>query len=405
MRRLRLAGSAVLLLLFLGVGAALASSGEEPAPGHGFTFTKDRCEGRTPHPPIRIGGDFGPISNGYSAGEDPRTGEPIPRPGSGVVAGEGAADDPYVIEGWCILPNHYPDMGLFDVTTSGILIESRTEHVVVRDTIVPGVTPVLEQDAGIRIREAENVTAEDTVVRANHDGIVVRDATSVTLENNTVTHNVREGVEVSGGSDVTLVNNTLRANRYVALDVTGTDDLEAEGNQILNSNDAGAPTLQAGVRLDGTSNASVRNNTIEGGTYGDDAIRLVTTEGTTVEDNVVRFNGGTGIHVRHVDGARVVENLVGYNWEGLRVVDPTDTEIRDNDIQGHQGGGLHVAQAGSPVDVTENWWGNATGPGGDTIDACTGEVADGGGNNITTDGSGVCFDPWRTSPTPDAGTG
>lgn len=37
-------------------------------------------------------------------------------------------------------------------------------------------------------------------------------------------------------------------------------------------------------------------------------------------------------------------------------------------------------------------------------DACTGTVADGDGEAIVTeDGGEVCFEPWRTSPNPEAG--
>lgn len=82
-------------------GSLLAASGTGEAEGCQQASGTDET-GRESHPPIRIDGERGP--QGIVVGQDPATGEPIYRPGSGVTDGRGTAQDPHVIEGWCILP-------------------------------------------------------------------------------------------------------------------------------------------------------------------------------------------------------------------------------------------------------------------------------------------------------------
>lgn len=127
--RSRSALSIVLLVL-------LAGAGSWPS----FASALPPATGCLPHPPIAIDGDSGIV-----LGVLP-TGQPVYRPGSGVSAGHGTPESPFVIEGLCLYGGPSPE--------PGIRVRGTTAHLVVRDVDVANVTRRIE------VEDASNVTFE-----------------------------------------------------------------------------------------------------------------------------------------------------------------------------------------------------------------------------------------------------
>lgn len=99
MSRLASGGVPLALLVTVVLLSVAAVSSAAPQEGGGEPFSsamredaasaEERC---IPHPRIEVVG--GAPGYGFTLGADPATGEPIYRPGTGVVAGTGTSEDP-----------------------------------------------------------------------------------------------------------------------------------------------------------------------------------------------------------------------------------------------------------------------------------------------------------------------
>jgi parallel beta-helix repeat protein len=369
---------------FVPVGTATSTQDTEPSTGETVQAVEEAAD-CVPHPPIRITENQGP--DGFILGHEPATGQPIYRPGSGVTAGEGTEEDPYVIEGWCI-----EDSPISEVTNRylGIDISGTSAHVVIRDNVITG-----HDDGGVKLDGDETVTIHNNTITDNRrGGLILSGSSPYVVQDNTLTDNSRYGVVVFGTSDNVVQDNTLTDNDDGVV-LFRTSNNVVENNTLTDNDDgvrlsrSGANVVQdntftendVGVALSGSSDNAVRENTI---TDNGDGVDLFRSSDNAVRDNTITDNGDDGVVLSKSSDNNVVE---------------------DNNIQDNTGAGLHAEDISEPVDATDNWWGHDTGPSGGTTDACTDATADGQGDPITTDGADVCFDPWRTSPNPDAGAG
>jgi hypothetical protein len=101
----------------------------------------------------------------------------------------------------------------------------------------------------------------------------------------------------------------------------------------------------------------------------------------TISDNY-----GTGLSIGQsspdIDSCAIENNTSN----GVHIQDGANPTINWCDIVGNQGFGVYSNNSGVIVDAENNWWGDASGPGG---------VGPGTGNPVS---SFVDFDPWLTSP-------
>lgn len=177
----------------------------------------DRCDGRVPHPPIRVTENRGP--QGFIVGREPVTGQPIYRPGSGVVAGNGTAEDSYVIAGWCITPQGAEaaeNRTSGRLESAGILVQGTSAHVVIRDNVVDGRavhTPIPDdrQKAGVQLEDANHVSiAHNTIESNDFAGVLAHESSKLRLGHNTIRNN-DFGVAFSHSRGFVLRDNALGA--------------------------------------------------------------------------------------------------------------------------------------------------------------------------------------------------
>jgi hypothetical protein len=142
--------------------------------------------------------------------------------------------------------------------------------------------------------------------------------------------------------------------------------------------------------------AGSSNTTVLGGEVRDstgDGIRVESSNQTPdeirFEDVRVLANTGNGIALydgagHTVTGCTVAGNNTGMGaWGGIAVFS-TCTRVNQNEITGNQCLGIYAAEelSTAPVDATENWWGDASGPSG---------AGPGSGNAVS---ERVDFEPW-----------
>lgn len=350
-----------------------ASPGEGPSP--------DACgpEGDgVPHTPIEITENVGP--EGFVLGHDPVTGEPVYRPGSGVVAGNGTAANPYLIEGWCIpvLPS---DEG-------GLVIHHTDAHVAIRDVELSGPGPARQAwgALGIHLTYAANVAIDDVLVEDLYHpltswGILIDESRDIAITD--------VAIDDVNGRPIDLIH-----SRNVTIDGARVTD-SAKGHAI-------------GLRT--SSELAVTNSVIADHPVGIHATSL--THNVTIAHNRIANTSSIGLDLPGTNANVVRANVVTGGEHGIVLRDPPDwwrhspeqpSRIVANNLQGNANASLTVLGLDDPAHAEDNWWGHATGPSGDVQDACTDAVADGEGTAIVTEAAEVCFDPWLQAPNPEAG--
>jgi nitrous oxidase accessory protein NosD len=357
----------------------MSTDGLEPVPEAGITAEDlDAC---SPHPPIEITEEVGP--QGFILGEDPLTGEPIYRPGSGVVAGDGTEANPYVIEGWCIEATGNPQgiptciivpgverwcgevpNDLVAAPNQAISIEGTEAHVVVRDNVVTGTgassAPSAPGASGVVLDAVGNASVESNVAAATMSGIVVLDGHDVTVRDNDVALTVSSGVVTSGTDDVAVVDNRV-GQAYRGLWILDADEAtRVVGNEVT------AATYEA-IRVQLSQDALVRDNRVDGvqdnlAIHVDEASDL-RIQGNALTGGGLVLTGDIQEHYVHDVEANLVNGqpLVYHHADrGLRIGEPVgqvvlvDTAgVRIDDVHVQDAAyGIHAVDSTS-VHVTE----------------------------------------------------
>lgn len=394
----------VVVALLVPAGAALVTA-QGPSEGTGQAAASIRdpraqCDGRIPHPPIRIAEDEGP--QGFIVGHHPATGEPIYRPGSGVIGGQGTPENPYIIAGWCIRPDAASNPRVLDLASiPGIGIGGTDAHVVIRDNVIPG-----GNDRGMRLDDTGNVTLTHNVIRRNDLGVSADELRNASIIHNTVTDNRFDGIVVQRSDRALLVNNTVTDNRGDGVELRRSIGSHVANNTITDN--------RAGVVLRRSRSAIVQENTLDGDgliIYGDrlahyhhtirhtntddgEPIRYVRdrvgfdvpapaaqvilanttgarvdgldlsntsiglqggfTENTTVTNTTLTDNDQDGINLRRSTGAYIANNTITDNrFDGIDISSSSSAHIGNNTIKNNGIDGVRILQSSGAV-ITQN---------------------------------------------------
>ncbi len=425
----------------------------------------EACQQREDHQRIRITEDHGPQGFTWT---NPETGEDEHRPGSGVVAGDGSTEDPFLITGWCIRP-------ILAVLGAGIHIEATSLHVRVVDNAVVASGPFFDE-AAVRIEDAANVSLEQNTLGSAEYGIGAWGSDGIEILNNTLRENHLYGVWAAQLENASIEKNTVEDNRQgigiglahgsvvrqniaAGSENTGivnafSDNASIEANQVLDNREAifvrEAVDVQVvanhvrnhsgvGIALDlaprgivaenrvddsgsegiifwGSINGTAQGNTVtdSGHTIDRYGIRMafsadgvvanntladnahgIVLDGTPrgwIADNLVETSTGDGMILWAAEDTTATRNSIESNGIGVRVVeDAAGVRLVGNNIHASQQGvGLNATDANEEVDAQENWWGCAGGPEDPACEDVEGKAS---------------YDPWLTTPHPDAGTG
>jgi hypothetical protein len=344
-----------------------------PAGGLAATGNQQNCDA---HEPIRILEDKG--DDGF-VWDDPVTGEEVYRPDSGVVAGDGSASNPYVIEGWCISGADWdpPNIELkecgFDVgdatpdpESTGVVICGTSDRFVFQNNTVN----LWEHGTGIGNVSTDTGAIDHTDHRNNTHQVYVDEAPGLEIR-----HNLVHGVDTTE-----MIRIAERGIHAVS------DDLVIEGNEFV-----GASTL---LELEGDGTRVADNRLDSGGMFAIDArgqgLGVVDNAiETTVFDDPARYAIWVG-----GDEALVEENTVdGFRSVGILLRSGIGLEAGHNAVTSTSDGtGVSVTAETARVHNTTvegGWTGVGTGAGtnGVTIE------------NVTVDGADVGLDAYKGNDT------
>jgi nitrous oxidase accessory protein NosD len=313
-------------------------------------------EGTTLHPPIQITADEGP--GGFVLATVPITGTPIYRPGSGVVAGTGTADDPYIIEGWAIDARAWPAGQI------ALQIRNTNAHVVIRGNDLAADQQSVLIDAAANVRFEENrlqsdrsaldIRGSDRVhVSGNRfvgtpSGVLVIASTNTTVEHNGFQDGVEHPITVENAQNVLVAGNAGHVSA-TAIVATASSHLRILDNAFHLERNFGVSLFQP-------EDAVVAGNTFIGG-YG--GIWAESGSAVRIEGNTLRNETGYALLLQYLDGVEVLANdvrgardavhahdlgpilLAGNRFEsndlGLFLRDATGAVIRQNVLESRFG--------------------------------------------------------------------
>lgn len=179
---------------------------------------------RTYHSPIYIVGDSGFVGND-------------------AVTGSGTLSDPYVISGYEI----------FSFTGPGILVQSTSAHLVIRDVHVNSTADGLLNPA-IHLQDVSNVTIEGSLLNDTENGIIIAESDNVTISCVDIVDYSRWGVDVSYSRDISVMDSYLAGSDGILGSVVS--EVVLTSNEIC--------LASTGVMLTEVDNATVQDNSLWG---------------------------------------------------------------------------------------------------------------------------------------------
>lgn len=209
---------------------------------------------------------------------------------------------------------------------------------------------------------------------------------NATITNNTVESETGsiDPIGVAGCTSCTISGNVVTGSGgFESITLIGSDTPSTDG--IIENNTVTNPTNPAnyGIYIGVATGTTIRNNTITGAREAG----IASDPGSTITGNTITSVGGsntTGIFLRTTStGSTVTGNSVSGAAVGIDIspsAGSADTHINRNAITGNTAGLTN--RAATLADATCNWWGDASGPGGQ---------GPGSGDTVS---ANVSFSPW-----------
>jgi hypothetical protein len=196
------------------IAAGILLSATIPAATTAGTGNQQDCD---VHEPIRILEDKG--AHGF-VWDDPVTGEEVYRPGSGVVAGDGTAANPYVIEGILLRSGIGLEAAHKEVTSApdatGVSITAETARV--HNTTVEDGWTGIGTGGGTNGVTIENVTMDGADI-----GLDAYKDNNTTWQYNEISNYTDAGMHVNLTENVTVRHTNFEDTGGIGLDVENTD--------------------------------------------------------------------------------------------------------------------------------------------------------------------------------------
>ncbi|HXV85520.1 MAG TPA: right-handed parallel beta-helix repeat-containing protein [Gemmatimonadales bacterium] len=262
--------------------------------------------------------------------------------------------------------------GLWLYASGGGLVEARGNSVALPDTAQYGI--LVQGDASGLARIAANTVTGP----ARYGSIRLHSSMARgVVDSNTVTGGIQAGIYVYGGVDTLAIrDNVIQDHRSGACCVYASAAILLDGVQ---ANDVSASVVRN--RISRTTNGIVLRRSL----FGDTITVLV-------DSNSVRGADSMGVWVLYYSKADVRKNAVdSTGMAGVRLEQysgVTPALVNFNNLTRNAWRAVSNLGAPGPIDATNNWWGDASGP------ACAATC--GSGDSVSTN---VTFVPFLTSPT------
>ncbi|UCE18793.1 MAG: right-handed parallel beta-helix repeat-containing protein [Gemmatimonadota bacterium] len=239
---------------------------------------------------------------------------------------------------------------------------------------------------------------------ADHNTIgAIKSGVEDTLSQNRIDANHLAGIRLEISRNNDIVNNIFSYNGIgIWLEDLGRMKDYPDNNEIANNIFS---DNEAGIRLENSYNNEIVKNLIHSNRSGvelnwswfdviinnqfrDNETHILMETGTSslIHSNSIINGSGfnSGIHLDNARAEIVGNSITDDAGDGITLENGADASVFRNNIFGNQGFGLNNTDESVLIIAQDNWWGNASGPGGE---------GSGSGDEVST---GVDYANWRT---------
>lgn len=231
-------------------------------------------------------------------------------------------------------------------------------------------------DEGIRIIGSTNISIENGINELNRIGIFIGEGCSdIRLQDVECRENDERGIHITIADYITISDTTCEENQ-IGLMISRSDNIEIiSGN--YHQNDEGIQIYDS--RVISAEAVTIQQNVGSGANLSEVTDLHIT-------HSIIDQNGGPGIEGNRVTGISIINNTITDNSVGVTLTNHSMIDIHGNNILDSNDHGLLSEDDGSePIDATNNFWGDPSGP------YHAQNNSDGTGDEVS---NGVLFDPW-----------
>jgi len=222
------------------------------------------------------------------------------------------------------------------ITNNGESISLRnSSHIIITDNIIS------DNGEGIGLSFCHNNSIiNNSISNTQYYGISLQDATNNFIANNTVSNT---NVYIESSNENTIINNSIINNPWLGINIFDSNNNSIIGNNISNN--------ENGIRLFNSSNNDITTNIIS----NNHAIGIQVR--TNAKDNRITFNDITlnleqGIFLLDANNNIVFCNNISENENGIELQNTKNTTITNNIISSNNGSGIEFH--GSSINLCNN---------------------------------------------------
>lgn len=208
---------------------------------------------------------------------------------NGVVSGNGTTGDPFIIEGWTIVPQSEP----------AVMIVNTSASIIIRDITSQGIG---FDSHGILLKNCTNITLSESTVTGFENGIVISGSSFIFVAECNASDNTKVGVYVTGyvgpngrgysSSDIEISGNLICRNGWSGILLGSGGRLKADGNVLIDN--------KVGINLHDVVNVELKNNHV----LNNDPLREVEDGISAACSDTITIAGNTVMCVENETGRR-----------------------------------------------------------------------------------------------------
>lgn len=234
---------------------------------------------------------------------------------------------------------------------------------------------------GILVTNGKNYTVQrNEFYRNKLQGVQLKNIKDSRILDNSIRYSKDNGIRLEDTESSTIFNNTIEYNGFGLLMISGITSFRTKFNLIEKN---AYQDNDLALRLYSCRYNTILNNSIHNskGT----AISLSNSDENEITHNVLMNNGGSGIYLDYSDSVQIIDNSVHQNNKGIYLKTSKKVLMESNSILGNSNGIYAWGYSGDvkahnnsiffneigvdttanhqiALNVTENWWGDPSGP-------------------------------------------
>ena len=205
-------------------------------------------------------------------------------------------------------------------------------------TKINGFTIITDDDSGIMVNNANNVTIydvqvtstngtaitvnkssntiiKDSVINDSSTGVKIYDCNNTQIINNKITENQKDGVTVENSSKTKISQGQISNNGETGVKIYNSQDITIMGVTITGNGKSGAGTNNAGIYVQDSDKIVITENQINENWHG---ISTRNIDNTTIKLNTISDNERQGILLSGItDGTIILSNVIQRNNNGI----------------------------------------------------------------------------------------